>query len=358
MAALAYYAGSDPIVELFYWIALVSAGVSVLLVFQILMLRFVFMLADRHNRRLQTRWRSLLVSSFSSAGRLSALGAHTARVILPLWNKMFESVYGEREREALREVACSIGLDRFALKRVKRISIRERLQAIRALGHLGTEEAWRVIDELTKSPVAIVSLTAAESLVRIDSERGLIRLLDLAETRSDWPRDRLAGMFHEIGADRLSYALASRMLRMPEEALGRLMRLMELMHEKDVLNVIRIRLRLSSNIDVIAGAIYLLGRIPCEFSLKTVRSYADHPSWVVRNQVAIALGRIGREQDHKILIRLTRDASRWVRFRAAQALVALPTVRLDELKQVLRQEDDVFAREILWQAIVEKESIR
>jgi len=353
---LGYYTGSDPLVEIFYWIGVVSLAISLFLILQIIVIRLLFMQYQQYKKKTLVMWRTLLLNSLCEGEKhYPAMNARAASIVIDLWNKLYETISDEEYRQYFINFARETGLMDFSLKQLNKEKLKAKLQAIRAVGNMGLKEAWPQVEKAVNSKITVLSLSAAECLVHLDMVKAIDPLLDLVEDRPDWPRDRVAGLFQTIGADYLSKPMASRMLKMSDDNLARMIRYLELIHEKDALNVLKIRLREGASPDTIAASLYMLGRIPSTKSLAMVRAYCFHPSWIVRNQAAIALGRIGNEEDQKILAKLVRDTNRWVRFRAAQALVNLPTVLLSELKFIAGRVDDPFARDILIQAIAEKE---
>ena len=96
--------------------------------------------------------------------------------------------------------------------------------------------------------------------------------------------------------------------------------------------------------EVLATCLQLLGS---SSDPDMVRGHANHPSSLVRSRVAQALGEIATEQDRPLLLQLLCDPAWCVRYRAAQALVALPFVERQELVILARTMTDRFARDML-----------
>jgi HEAT repeat protein len=71
-------------------------------------------------------------------------------------------------------------------------------------------------------------------------------------------------------------------------------------------------------------------------------------------QAATFLGRAGNVGDLAALEPLLSDREWWVRYRAAQALVASPFLGPNALRRIGARQQDQFARDILQQALAEK----
>lgn len=82
----------------------------------------------------------------------------------------------------------------------------------------------------------------------------------------------------------------------------------------------------------------------------------DHESPQVRVQAARALLRLGRPEDLERLMPLLRDRVWWVRYRAMQAILALPNVDIEEVRALVEELADPFARDIFQH--VEREESR
>jgi HEAT repeats len=88
--------------------------------------------------------------------------------------------------------------------------------------------------------------------------------------------------------------------------------------------------------------------------LPHVRANVSHLNWVVRLQVAQAFGRFGTAQDIPSLALLLGDPVWWVRYRAAQAIVALTRGDAQALADLRAQLKDRFALDMLAMAAAEK----
>lgn len=351
---LDFYTASDPIVEVFFWIGVVSMAMVLFLIVQIIALRLLFSFRQRRKRVARLRWRSAMLGWLAGEEvSLSPLRGYVFDAVIDLWCRMFEAVNDADYRQRMIDFAHRYGLVERARVRLRARDLRIRLRALRALGDFGEADDWSVLERFLDDTQNIVSLSAMEALVHLDADRAIEPLLRRLSSHRHWPRDRLAGLFQEIGADRLSAPLADWMLRASPTDVVRLIRYLELIHARDALRVARAYLH-DHDENIVAGCVYLLGRIPLARSLAMVRPLVRHPSWVVRTQVAIALGRIGNRDDVARLLQLAEDRNRWVRVRAVQAIISLPDLDRENIRRMIEHAPDRFAHDALLQALTER----
>jgi len=90
-------------------------------------------------------------------------------------------------------------------------------------------------------------------------------------------------------------------------------------------------------------------------AIDLVRMYIAFPSAQVRTYAAVAIGKIGSEEDIILLEMLLNDENWWVRYRAAQSLISLPFINNEKLSIIKEKTITKRAIEILEQAIAERE---
>lgn len=81
---------------------------------------------------------------------------------------------------------------------------------------------------------------------------------------------------------------------------------------------------------------------------------AAHPEWPVRVQVARALGHLGSSESVPVILNLLKDRQWWVRYRAAQALLSVPGLTVDEALQAVIQGGDRYAQSMLLAVMAER----
>ncbi len=203
---------------------------------------------------------------------------------------------------------------------------------------------------LVEHPNAALSVTAAHALVQIDPDRGINVVVPMIEKRRDWPRNRVSIILRSAGSERVSEPMYRVIRSAGNSAKAYLLQFAQLV-ESEVLDALIDELLRDSNDPAVLNA-----------ALKLVRGYrgvpriaalTQHDEWFVRMQTARVLGRIGQEEQLSLLESLLDDREWWVRYRAAQAIVSLPFLGPNQLRQMVEQQTDPYAADILRQAIAE-----
>ena len=109
-------------------------------------------------------------------------------------------------------------------------------------------------------------------------------------------------------------------------------------------------LRESNDAGVLNAALKLVSGFS---GVPRIASLTQHPVWFVRMQAAKVLGRIGQEEHLTLLESMLDDREWWVRYRAAQAITALPFLGPNELRRVRKRQSDRYAADMLQQAFAE-----
>jgi hypothetical protein len=353
---LAFATASDPIVGLALWAGIGSLVASVAMLAAVLMLRLRALAGAARERRIAKRWQSVLVRCVESAApKNRPLPRSEAHIFLHIWNRMHESLMGEA-KQRLNELARALGADQIALRYMRGRNARRRLIAIVTLGNLHDERALEQLVLLLADPSPVVSLRAAQALLRIQGGEALPTLLAALAGRPDWPLARVISLLRELGAPAaVGRALAATMLDAlasgNPELLVRLLGLVEAADAERLRAAVLQVLRRSRDAQTVAAALAAL-RHPGD--AQVARAFAPHPEWLVRMESARALGRLGTQADLHNLVKLMSDANWWVRYRAAQAIVDLPWLERHQIEHLQRALPDRFAADALRQAIAER----
>lgn len=325
---------------------------SLVLIVWILILRVRLKVDREHTRKLLATWRPILADAALGTGLPAVLPQLRRRdlpVFLTEWNAMRDTV----------KSASAAGLSGL-LRRLDLVdSIRALLQASRlttralataALGGLQDRDSWDALFAQLDSGNHVLSLLAARALIDIDPRAAAPAIVARIATRAAWPAGHAAALLRRAGpqiiGDPLCGAIAG---ASAEEAL----KLLPFVNEAPAAMAAKTLRRVllgTRDERVIAACL----RATKDASLATlVRPYLDHPRWFIRLLAVEALGRIAGKQDTQRIARLLCDEQWWVRYRAAQALVALPWLGAGKVAAIESAQHDPFAREILHQAIAE-----
>ena len=304
--------------------------------------------------RLATRedpWREALYQATEDpeAATLPAISALDLPPFLILFNHLEESLRGV----AAENVATLLrrhGIDSRALRLLRRRSLRLRLIAITALGHLREERAWPRLEALSRDRGPVTSFAAARALLRIEPRRALDVLGSAIIEREDWPLARIATLFQELGPAVVTPPLVNWLVGRPRRGLDRVVKLARFGHRPRVAPIVRAWLTTSDRPEVIVAA---LDYVEEASDLPWVRGAAKHEDWHVRMAAAKALARVGEHRELAVLLDLLRDPVWWVRYHAAQAMTRLHGLDPHELELLREDARDAFAADMLGQALAE-----
>ncbi|HEX4942840.1 MAG TPA: HEAT repeat domain-containing protein [Usitatibacteraceae bacterium] len=298
------------------------------------------------------RWRMALHVAMESPGEatLPDIAPVDLPVFLQLWNHLQESLRGEASdnlARVVREKGLVPAIRELAIRR----ALRHRLVAITALGHLREAAAWELLASLARDPDPVLSFAAVRALLRIDARRALEDHLADAVHRADWSLARLGTALQEAGPDEVTPPMERVLADPPADGLERLLKLAKFAHRERVSAMIHGWLGASAKAHVIAAA---LDFVEDAADLPRVRGATRHGAWHVRMSAARALGRIGGERELALLLAMLDDPSWWVRYHAAQAIVALPGLAQRDLEQFRARAPSGVAAAMLAQVLAER----
>lgn len=352
---MAFATVSDPLVAAALWIGAGALALSAALVAAILLLRLRLIVRLAHEARFSAAWQPLLAACVNGVPReLPPLDEVNGVLFLRLWVHAQEWLRGESQRH-LVEFAVRVGADRLAVRFLGSNEPRKELLALVALGHLRFPGTLPLAEALIDVESPVISLTAAQALLRIDAVRELPRVVDVAARRADWPIAKIAAMLAECGPDLASSALCAAIdaqygQRPAGPALARLLRLLRTASAEIVRPVVLRVFEGDESPEAVAAALDVLWH-PDDARL--ARAAASHAQWFVRVAAAKALGRIGTAGDAGLLLGMLSDQSWWVRYRSAQALARLPGMTSAELARMRDSAGDRYAGDMLAQVVSE-----
>ncbi len=342
---------SDYLLQSVIWFSFAALVLMLLLLLNIARLRIGLIARRKHEQHFLEVWQPLLAAAIAGESDVfPPLASSDVILFLKLWNHLHESLRG-KARIHLNIVALRLGIMQQACSLLQGRNLGSRLLALTTLGNLQDRYEWKTILELTRHPDPLLSLAAAHALFQIDAGNALAALKPQLIGRTDWPTAQLTVLMKEAGTERLYAELADSAISLaaatdPEELvhLNRLLYLLETSPYQHVIRAIRAILSGNQDDEILAHCLKFL----CEpEDLAWVRANVGHPNWVVRLQVARALGRFGSADDAAHLAALLRDPVWWVRYRSAQALMALFNDDMASLSELRAHLDDKFALDML-----------
>ncbi|HET7669811.1 MAG TPA: HEAT repeat domain-containing protein [Burkholderiales bacterium] len=286
---------------------------------------------------------------------LPHLRERDAPVFLLLWCRAQESVRGDAQAR-LADLARRVGAEAYAHRMLRTRSLHQQLLALVTLGHLRNPAIVPLAELLIPAAPSIIALTAAQALLRIDSARALPRIVAATARREDWPLAIVTSLLQEADTAALGAVLATAIRAETRAARGgaglaRLLRLSTVMHPETLRPAVLEVLGKVQDSETLAAALKVLWSPE---DVDHARRLLVHESWVVRVAASHALGRLGEASDAAHLEQRLGDRNWWVRYRAAQALCALPGMDAGALQALAGRLTDRFAADILRQALAER----
>ncbi|HWH47157.1 MAG TPA: hypothetical protein VN664_05090 [Burkholderiales bacterium] len=344
---------SDPLLRFALAAGLTVLVLSALMTLNIVLLRLRLTLRQHRETRFTARWRPRFLESMQAIPlRLPRIARANWFIFLSLWNQ-YQETESAAARQRLKTLILQLRMDVAARTLLERGSIRAQLMAVLTLGHLGDRESWDKLHSLSRSPHPLLSLSAARALLLIDASAALDLLMPDFSGRGDWSLARVKAMLAEAGAKKISAQLAAAVDSTPPDRLPRLIALLAAARYEDAMPRIREVLEMSENEEILTACLKSV-HVPPDREL--IARFAHHASWRVRTQAARALLPAAQPGDENILVRLLADPVWWVRYRAAQSLVALPFLSNDDLWRLRWTLDDKFGVNMLDQVMAERKA--
>jgi len=360
VGGLAFGTISDPLLAAALWLSVGALALTMLLLVAIAAMRIGLVRRHARQRDAAERWNPLFAECTERVPAvLPPLPRGERDIFLALWCKAQESLRGEAQQR-LREMARRLEVPPLALKMLSSFRARRRLLALVTLGHLREPGAVPALLGLVPNAPAVVSMTAAHALLRIDAALGAPRILAATAMRTDWALAKVASMLMECASGTIGPFLSAAIgveLRTQRETdpgragLARLLRLHVCVEGGAVRAAVREVLNQASDVEPLIAA---LGALSHPDDAAHARRLLDHADWAVRATAARALERLGTHEDFQRLCTALGDRNWWVRYRAAHALCALPQVDAGDLRALPGRLSDAFAADMLRHALAER----
>jgi hypothetical protein len=341
---------TDPYLPVAFWTGVGALALTLLLGAQIVWLRIGLRRQQRHEGRVIRKWRPLLNVALAGEppAALPVLFVDEQILFLKLWIHLHESVSGAAS-DALNDIGYRLQCDAIARRLLERGKRAQKLLALRALGHLRDFQAWPELMRQAASADSVASVNALWALMQIDAAAAVESMMTAMIARDDWPLPQVVNILREA-PDACAPALEAALPATDPEHLPRALQLAEALRIA-LPSSLLVRLLAHPSLEVTIAALRLAVSPDL---LETVRALAVHEDWRVRVQTAKSLGRIGDYGDLERLRALLHDSQWWVRYRAAQALIASPFMDAAELGRIYRGLSDRYAADMLQQVMAEK----
>lgn len=351
---------SDPLLALALWSGVGASAATLALVLAIIGARLGLLWRTALERRASARWNPLIAQCAERVPQsLPPLTARESAPFLVLWCRAQESLRGDAQAH-LREMARQLNVAPLAYKMLRSGQLRLQLLALVTLGHLCDRSAVPLLLRLMPDEPAVISLTAAQALVRIDPEQGIPCVLAATANRDDWALAPVVSMLKECDPTQVGPFLSKAVLTQlgregaeHEAGLARLLRLHVTAHDEVFRPAVLEVLGRTRAAEPLAAALAALWH---PLDAPHARRLIQHEAASVRVAATRALSRFGGEEDFELLCAALGDRDWWVRYRAAQALCGLPHMDGARLRSLAATLADRFAGDMLRQALAEREA--
>lgn len=332
----------------------VGLAVTLLLVAIAAMARWALVVRQRRLVALEAIWSPLMLQSLrGDLGDVPPLRRRQRAHVLGLWVQLAESLAGDG-RDRLVRFARHARLDDDAIQVLGGRNPVARTVAAAVSGRLRDTRAWSRLIDLTRSPNVIERSQAAKALVMIDAVDGLAEVVPLLAEWDDCHPATASKILADAPADVSAPVIAGAALAARgSSAQARLVRVLATLRHPAGLEAARRLLASSDDPEVVAGCLQIVAdhREPVDAEL--VRRSLGHPASFVRVQAVTALGRLRGRGDEWRIVGMLSDSDWWVRYRAAQALLAMPSMERTMVERLGDVLPDRYARGALRQALTE-----
>lgn len=341
--------GTTPEIIIAWWIAVATVSVAVLMLMAIVLLRDRAQRREQVDAQARAYWTRRLEQALAgNPVPLQEPARYPLGGLIEAWNALHESLPGSRARRLMPHghllglvQACRSYLDG---------SYHDRAMALIALGHLRDKDTFTELTPFLRDPSPIVSLCAARALAQIDPPQAMALFVPLIVERQDWVPGNVAQILGENRDGSAARELSSALMHANADTAVRLVRFLADLDSRQAAGVIRGLLTAPVDDHIISVCLQV---VHDRRDSARVRRLLDAPRWHVRMHAAVALGRIGKSSDCTHLEPLLADRVWWVRYRAAQAIAALPGVGLAGLDQLRDRQHDRYGRDIIDQVLAE-----
>lgn len=350
---------SDPALRLAVYSALALAGLTLIVMLNVLVLAELGARRERRRAAFVRHWRPVLTAW--SLEENPALPSPPKRGeerlwFLLMWMQLQRQLRGGATQK-LDALLDRLAMDVYVVELLENRGVHRRLLALACLRYYGEEKHWEAVVSRIHSPNPVESLAAAEALVAMNAARAMHVLVPLYVQRRDWARPRFAALCRQAGRRAVGPPLLA---ALEQQASSRVVALLEWAPPNDAAGWARqcLQTPLSSESDLdqrdsVCAALRCLGELHDPQDRPLIEATLESPLADVRVEAVKALKRQANQDDERRFIQCLSDANWWVRQAAADALVALPGRDIARLQAVLGSLEDRYGHDALHRAMVE-----
>lgn len=352
---------SDPALRLAVYSALGLAGITLVVMLNVLILADLASRRERRRQAFTQCWRPVLAAwSIEDSAELPSLKQRREERLwfLLMWANLQRQLRGST-KQRLNKLFDQLSMDSYVVALLESRSVHRRLLALACFSHLAEERYWAAVAPLVASSNSIESLAAAQALVAMNPARGMRLLVPFYMQRKDWARLRFSALCQQAGREATGPAVLSALKQESHPRIAALMAWVEPAKAAEWARKSLRRVPTTSELDVeqrdaVCAALHCLGELHDRQDRELIHAALNHPLADVRVAALHALKRQSSAEDDAYFTLALSDPNWWVRQAAADALVTLPGIDEVRLNALLDGLQDRYGRDALRRAIAEE----
>lgn len=354
-AAQEFVFSAESLFPLAKYFSVILFTLTVLLLIQVIILRFNHRRQSKLRSRFIDVWRPLLVSLiYEQSLNPPKLKPHELEWLLVEWNSLLEKLSGDAAIR-MRELFDTLGIHREIDRMLYANSYSKLLLVVVFVGHVGYQPAWNRLKIHLDHPSPIISILAARSMMKIDARRSNKVFLEYAATRKDWPTDRFIDLFKRNRethtATAIAVAIRKAHMARQVDYLTRLIPLLTFVERKEA-SAIKEMIFYNPLDDKVVSELLKLVDSPLE--TRFVYQYCWSDRWHVRMHALAAFGRIATDKHYEVFYEALSDPQWWVRYRAVEGFIDSRIITLADLKKIGKEHSDRYARDMITHVLAER----
>lgn len=352
---------SDPALRLAVYSALALAGITLVVMLNVLVLAELASRRERRREVFSRYWRPVLSAwSIEESVELSPLRQRREERLwfLLMWANLQRQLRGST-KQRLNRLFDRLSMDRYVVELLESRRVHRRLLALTCFSHLAEERYWGAVAPLVASPNPVESLAAAQALVAMNPKRGMRVLVPVYVKRKDWARLRFSALCQQAGREAAGPALLNALQQASSPRVAALIAWIEPANAaewaRSILRTLLAKSELeSAQREAACAALHCLGELHDRQDREVIEMALSHPLADVRVAALHALKRQSDVEDVAFFTLALGDSNWWVRQAAADALVALPGIDEARLGVLLEGLQDRYGRDALRRAMAEE----
>lgn len=344
----------DRMLQLALYCALGLAGLTLLIMIQVMLLGEVARRRSVRRQSFNDQWRPFFAQCSLDdelPEPVPVLPRGRQLWFLLQWNRTQLQLRGAA-RERMNRALVTLGMDSKALA-LLRGQVRSKLIGLTCLRHLADQAHWGEVQPLLMNRNVIVSLSAAQTLIAMNAARAMQLILPAAVARSDWALPRLVSLCQQAGEQAVTLPLLIVLAGSEDPRRERLIPLLVHGDPRHAAPWARARLEEAAPPEQLQVALRCLCELGDPRDREQLLRAMQHGDANVRLAALQALHKQARNDDSELFLPLLADSSWWVRQAAADSLTTLPGVTPERLQGLLAQVADRYGQDALRRAIAE-----